>query len=144
MNFFDTFVLFCFWVAKMLFSLIFRVLCFVFRFHVFWCLFRIMENFHSSHTLCSNIYPFSQIFCCSQSEKLVSSQENEHMHVQGTLLKKTTHFKTDALEWHGRGGFRGGACRQHPSIFCRDRAPDFVWAPQVKRMHQIVRIDSQN
>ena len=26
------------------------------------------------------------------------------------------------------------------SIFCRNRASDFVWAPQAKRKHQIVRI----
>ena len=31
-----------------------------------------------------------------------------------------------------------------PSIFCRDKAPDFVWVPQAKRMHQIVRIDFEN
>ena len=34
----------------------------------------------------------------------------------------------------------GGA----PSIFCWVRVPDFVWAPQAKRMHQIVRIDFEN
>ena len=28
--------------------------------------------------------------------------------------------------------------------FCRDRAPDFVWAPQAKRMHQVVQIDFEN
>ena len=42
-----------------------------------------------------------------------------------------------------RGGFQmdaGGA----PSYFCRDRAPHFVWAPQTKRKHQIVRIDYEN
>ena len=30
----------------------------------------------------------------------------------------------------------------HTHTFCRDRAPDFVWAPQAKKkLHQIVRID---
>ena len=29
-------------------------------------------------------------------------------------------------------------------LFCRDRVPDFVWEPQAKRMHQIVRIDFEN
>ena len=31
-----------------------------------------------------------------------------------------------------------------PSIFCRDRVPDFVWAPQAKRIHQILRSDFEN
>ena len=31
-----------------------------------------------------------------------------------------------------------------PSIFCRDKVPDFVWAPQAKRMHQIVQINFEN
>ena len=37
-----------------------------------------------------------------------------------------------------RGGFRWGAFYVAPSIFCRDKAPDFIWAPQAKSMHQIV------
>ena len=59
---------------------------------------------------------------------------------------------------HVRGGFRGAQAARTPSIFCRDKAPDFVWvpqhrilnkylefcAPQAKRMHQIVRIDFEN
>ena len=36
-----------------------------------------------------------------------------------------------------------GADLEGGSIFGRDRAPDFVWVPQAKRMHQIVRIDLQ-
>ena len=44
-----------------------------------------------------------------------------------------------------RGGFKRGAHpARAPSIFCRDRAPDFVWAPRAKRMHQIVWIDFEN
>ena len=39
--------------------------------------------------------------------------------------------------------FEGGTPGARPSIFGRDRASDFVWAPQAKRMHQIVRIDLQ-
>ena len=39
-----------------------------------------------------------------------------------------------------RGGFRGGRTQHAPPLFfCRDRAPDFVWAPQAKRMHQIMQ-----
>ena len=41
----------------------------------------------------------------------------------------------------GGGGIQA-ACT--PSIFCRDRVPDYVWAPQAKRMHQIVHIDFEN
>ena len=39
----------------------------------------------------------------------------------------------------------GGRSRHVPPLFfCRDRMPDFVWAPQAKRMHHIVRIDFEN
>ena len=37
-----------------------------------------------------------------------------------------------------------GAPSACPSIFYRDRPPDFVWAPQEKRMHQIMQIDFEN
>ena len=40
--------------------------------------------------------------------------------------------------------YRGAHPARAPSIFCRDRASDFVWVPQAKRMHQIVRIDFEN
>ena len=39
----------------------------------------------------------------------------------------------------------GGAPGVRPLyFFCRDRVPDFVWAPQAKRMHQIVQINLEN
>ena len=31
-----------------------------------------------------------------------------------------------------------------PSIFCRDSPPNFEWAPQAKRMQQIMRTDFEN
>ena len=37
-----------------------------------------------------------------------------------------------------------GAGGARPSIFCRDRAPDFVRASQARSMHQIVQIDFEN
>ena len=43
-----------------------------------------------------------------------------------------------------RGWFGGVADGAHPSIFYRNRAPDFVWVPQAKWMHQIVPIDFEN
>ena len=39
---------------------------------------------------------------------------------------------------HNSGADLGGGC---PSILSRDRAPDFVWAPKAKRMHQIMQIN---
>ena len=45
-----------------------------------------------------------------------------------------------------RGGFRRGRRplpRGAPHFF-RDWAPYFVWAPQTKRVHQIVRIEFEN
>ena len=34
-------------------------------------------------------------------------------------------------------------CAVRPQ-FCRDKTPEFVWAPQAKGMHQIVRIEFEN
>ena len=47
---------------------------------------------------------------------------------------------------HGEGDkagadLKGAHLARAPSIFCRDKAPDFVWVPQAKRMHQIVQND---
>ena len=44
---------------------------------------------------------------------------------------------------HPGADLEGGAPARVPSIFGRDMVPDFVWAPQAKRIHQIVRIDLQ-
>ena len=38
----------------------------------------------------------------------------------------------------------GAPLARTPSIFCRDRASDFVWAPRQKSMHQIAQIDFEN
>ena len=44
-----------------------------------------------------------------------------------------------------RGRFRGGTPGACPLCFLqRYRVPNFVWAPQAKRMHQIVQIDFEN
>ena len=34
--------------------------------------------------------------------------------------------------------------RGAPALFCKDRTPEFVWAPVAKRMHKIMRIDFEN
>ena len=47
-------------------------------------------------------------------------------------------------KWETGADLEGGASACAPSIFCRDKAPDFVWVPQAKRMHQIVGIDFEN
>ena len=36
---------------------------------------------------------------------------------------------------------RGASFGCGAPLSCKDRMPEFVWAPQAKRMHQIVRID---
>ena len=43
-----------------------------------------------------------------------------------------------------RADLEGAEAARTPSSFCRDRVPDFVWAPQAKSMHQIVQIDFEN
>ena len=61
--------------------------------------------------------------------------------VNGNLISsQRKHVSLGLLIW-SRCRFGG---RRSPSIFCRDRAPDFVWSHQAKRMHQIVYIDFKN
>ena len=48
------------------------------------------------------------------------------------------------LSYFTRGRFRGRHTWCTPSIFYRDKVPDFVWVPQAQRMHQIVQIDFKN
>ena len=46
--------------------------------------------------------------------------------------------------WSAGADLEGGAPGARPSIFCRDKAPDFVWGSKAKRMHQIEQINFEN
>ena len=61
-----------------------------------------------------------------------------------TEIDLTSSISNCNSHYYSGADLEGGAPGVRPSIFCRDRAPDFVWAPQAKRMHQIMQIDFEN
>ena len=117
------------WLSTSLLSMI------GFKFHVETPFFNIFINVYlgKGHIHTINRHSGCDVICYGQFMKGVWS----------ILLLQ--YDKCFLMNWEKcRGGFRGGTPSVCPLYFCSDRASDFVWVPQAKRMHQIMRTDFEN
>ena len=70
--------------------------------------------------------------------------------IQIVIAKGVRGFEECEGAWHGtyaklpEADLEGAHPARTPSVFGRDRAPDFVWVSQARRMHQIMQTDFEN